>query len=116
MAATTKSKRIDGRLADHSELEQLFHLNDSISDFEPPIEIDLSDIFNYRVSILTKSKVEIGELVGVDIRLSAIIYSVAGRVLSREKADNGYWLEIQLDMLPNGMIVELEDLIDKLLP
>lgn len=116
MAATLKDKRLDGQLTEQTGLDSLFHLNDSISDFEPPIEIDLRDVFSSRVSIRTTSPVEIGELIGVDIRLSRAIYSVAGRVVNRTKVENGYWLEVHLEVIPAGMAMELEHIIERTLP
>lgn len=111
MTANLKDKRVDGRLASHGEMNEMFYINDWYADFEPPVEIDLEDVFDREVRIRTLSPMKVGEFIGVDIRISRVIYSVVGRVEAVEPAASGYWVTLFVDYVPNGMLLELEDII-----
>lgn len=111
MTANLKDKRVDGRLANQNELSEMFYINERYADFAPPVEIDLSEIFDRVVRIRTLTSMKTGEFIGVDIRVSRVIYSVVGRVELVEADEMGYWVTLFVDYVPNGMLLELEDVI-----
>lgn len=111
MTANLKDKRVDGRLANQSELSEMFYVNERYADFAPPAEIDLTDIFDRVVRIRTFTSMKVGEFIGVDIRVSRVIYSVVGRVETVKADETGYWITLFVDYVPNGMLLELEDVI-----
>lgn len=111
MTANLKDKRVDGRLANHNELSEMFYINERYADFAPPVEIDLTEIFEREVRIRTLTSMNVGEFIGVDIRISRVIYSVVGRVENVESESSGYWITLFVDYIPNGMLLELEELI-----
>ena len=111
MTANLKDKRVDGRLANQSELSEMFYVNERYADFAPPAEIDLTDVFDRVVRIRTFASMKVGEFIGVDIRVSRVIYSVVGRVESVKADETGYWITLYVDYVPNGMLLELEDVI-----
>tara|TARA_Y100000588_G_C14045666_1_gene834870 strand:+ start:342 stop:761 length:420 start_codon:yes stop_codon:yes gene_type:complete len=111
MTANLKDKRVDGRLANQNELSEMFYINERYADFAPPVEIDLSEIFDRVVRIKTLTAMKTGEFIGVDIRVSRVIYSVVGRVELVEADEMGYWVTLFVDYVPNGMLLELEDVM-----
>ncbi len=113
MTANLKDKRMDGRLDNHGELKEMFYFNERYADFAPPVEIDLTDVFDKLIYVRTSKAMKIGEFIGVDIRISRILYSVVGRVESAQPAESGYWITLFVDYIPNGMLLELEDVVKK---
>jgi len=111
MTANLKDKRVDGRLANHNELSEMFYINERYADFAPPVEIDLTEIFDREVRIRTMSSMNVGDFIGVDIRIKRVIYSVVGRVEYVDADTVGYWITLSVDYIPNGMLLELEDII-----
>jgi len=111
MTANLKDKRVDGRLANQSELNEMFYINERYADFAPPIEIDLTEIFDREVRIRTTSSMNVGEFIGVDIRINRVIYSVVGRVVDVESDSTDFWVTLYVDYIPNSMLLELEELM-----
>ncbi len=113
MTANLKDKRMDGRLANHSELNEMFYFIERYADFAPPVEIDLTDVFDKIIYVRAANEMKIGEFIGVDIRISRVIYSVVGRVEAIETAEKGYRVTLFVDYVPNGMLLELEEVMKK---
>lgn len=90
----------------------MFYINERYANFAPPVEIDLTEIFDRVVRIRTFTSMNVGEFIGVDIRVSRVIYSVVGRVEDVEADETGYWVTLFfVDYVPNGMLLELEDVM-----
>ncbi len=83
--------------------------NGRYADFELPIQIDLSELFEQHVSIKTKTKLKVGQLIGVDIQGKEEICSVVGKVERIKASDKCWEAYIELEYVPMELAIEFEN-------
>lgn len=110
MAARVKDKGIEQVLQNQKRLSDCLYARGRYANFEPPVEIDLTDVFDREIRIKTSTQLSPGDSIGVDIQISRYIYSVVGRV-EKTRADGGkWWSDLVLEYVPSEMLLEIEEL------
>ncbi len=103
MSSTTNHSSMNKQTLDNS-----FYTHGNYADFDLPIEIDLSDILKQKVNIKTKSKLNYGEFIGIDIPIMGDVCSVVGKVESVVLIDGGWQVTLELEYIPIEVVEELD--------
>lgn len=93
--------------------QRVLHFSQGHVPTEMPIEINLESIFEQVISIKVRHAIAKGSVVGVNVPINEQIFSVIGRVIEVRPAGPFYELTLQLDVIPEGLLHVVEEIIGK---
>ncbi len=89
-------------------MDNSIYTHENYADFELPTEIDLTNILEQKVSIKSKTKLKLGEFIGIDIPIMGDVCSVVGKVENIVLIDGGWQITLELEYVPVEVVSELE--------
>jgi len=92
--------------------EKYFFSNGNLMNFEVPLEVDFSNIFNNIFYIKTKNFYAVKTSLGVDVLMNGKVYSIIGRVIRIKKRRDLFEVTLKIEFFPEDLLYELEDIFD----
>lgn len=96
-----------------TSVQRVMHFSQGHVPTETPIEINLENLFEQSISIKVRGYIAKGSVIGVNVPMNDQIFSVIGHVTDTRMVGPFYELTLQLEVIPEGLLHAVEEIINK---